>query len=96
MKKDLFDKLLESVTQMGEISRGERAPSREFNIDANDIKALRAKTGLSQPRFALLMQVEVSTLRNWEQGRRAPTGPAKALLKAIKNDPEHVLAALAN
>lgn len=95
MKKDLFDKLLESVTQMGEISRGERTPSREFTIDADDIKALRAKTGLSQPRFALLMQVEVSTLRNWEQGRRAPTGPAKALLKAIRNDPEHVLAALA-
>lgn len=95
MKKNLFNKLLASVEQMGDITRGERAPSREFTIGPDDIKALRARIGLSQPKFATLMQVEVSTLRNWEQGRRAPTGPAKALLKAIKNDPEHVLAALA-
>ncbi len=37
----------------------------------------------------------MGTLRNWEQGRREPTGPAKALLRAIKNDPVHVLTALA-
>ena len=38
--------------------------------------------------------IELATLRNWEQGRREPTGPAKALLTAIKNDPKHVLQAL--
>ncbi|WP_266167854.1 NadS family protein [Dyella subtropica] len=96
MKNDLFNKLLKSVEQMGEITRGDRAPSREFYIEPEDIKEIRTKIGLSQPKFAFLMQVEVSTLRNWEQGRRVPTGPAKALLKAIKNDPEHVLAALAD
>jgi putative transcriptional regulator len=36
----------------------------------------------------------LSTLRNWEQGRREPTGPAKALIRAITNDPKHVLKAL--
>ncbi|WP_230457426.1 hypothetical protein [Legionella pneumophila] len=41
------------------------------------------------------MDVSIGTLRNWEQGRREPTGPAKALLRAINKDPEHVLAALA-
>jgi putative transcriptional regulator len=41
-----------------------------------------------------LINVQIGTLRNWEQGRREPTGPAKALLRAIKRDPEHVLAAL--
>jgi putative transcriptional regulator len=96
MKKNLFDKLLESAEQMGEITRGERAPSREFNIEPDDIKQIRAKLKLSQSKFALLMQVELSTLQNWEQGRRAPTGPAKALLKAIRKDPEHVLTALAD
>ncbi len=96
MKKDLFNKLLESVEQMGEITRGERAPSREFHLEPGDIKEIRSRLKLSQSKFALLIQVEVSTLQNWEQGRRAPTGPAKALLRAIKKDPEHVLTALAD
>lgn len=52
-------------------------------------------TGLSQPKFAQLLHVGVGTLRNWEQGRREPTGPAKALLRAIKADPKAVLKALA-
>ena len=95
MKKKLFAELVESMTQMNEIVRGERAPSREFHIDAVSIKQIRAKVGLSQPKFAALLHVDVGTLRNWEQGRREPTGPAKALLTAIKNDPANVLKALA-
>jgi putative transcriptional regulator len=83
------------MTQMNEIVRGERAPSREFNVDAVAIKKIRSKTGLSQPKFAALLHVDVGTLRNWEQGRREPTGPAKALLTAISRDPTHVLRALA-
>lgn len=79
---------------MGEISRGERAPSREFHVDALGIKAIRTATGLSQPKFAKVLDVDVGTLRNWEQGRREPTGPARALLRAIRKDPKHVLAAL--
>jgi putative transcriptional regulator len=94
MKKELFGRLVESMKQMNEIARGERAPSREFYVDASSIKKLRAETGLSQANFAKLLSVEVSTLQNWEQGRREPTGPAKALLRAIKNDPKHVLKAL--
>jgi putative transcriptional regulator len=77
------------------IARGERVPSREFHIDALSIKELRSKIGLSQPKFAALLHVDVGTLRNWEQGRREPTGPAKALLAAIRKDPIHVLKALA-
>lgn len=79
MKKKLFDELLESVKQAGEIVRGERAPSREFFIDGAMIKDLRKRTRLSQAKFAALLRVELSTLQNWEQGRREPTGPAKAL-----------------
>ena len=71
------------MTQMNEIVRGKRVPSRKFEIDAIAIKALRTKTGLSQPKFAALLNVDVGTLRNWEQGRREPTGPAKAFLTAI-------------
>ena len=96
MDKKLFDRLLESVTQMNEIIEGERVPSREFTVNAAEVKAIRKITGLSQVDFCQLIDVQVSTLRNWEQGRREPTGPARALLRAIKNDPQHVLCALAS
>jgi putative transcriptional regulator len=95
MDKKLFAELVESMTQMNEIIRGERAPSREFHVRPIDIKGLRAKLGLSQSKFAALLHIEVGTLRNWEQGIREPTGPAKALLAAIAKDPVHVLKALA-
>ena len=95
MNKRLFAELVESMTQMNEIVRGERTPSREFHVDAIAIKALRSKIGLSQSQFAALLQVNVGTLRNWERGLREPSGPAKALLMAISRDPTHVQKALA-
>ena len=95
MDKNLFASLLESVTQMDEIVRGERQPSREFSVDAVKVKEVRAATGLSQANFAKVIDVQVGTLRNWEQGRREPTGPARALLRIIRNDPKGSLRALA-
>lgn len=90
-----FDELMESVQQMDEIVRGERKPSREFTVDALRVKEIRKATGLTQAKFAAIIDVQIGTLRNWEQGRREPTGPAKALLRAIHNDRVHVLNALA-
>ena len=60
-----------------------------------DVTAIRRKTGLSQERFARAFQISPHTLRNWEQGRRIPEGPARALLLAIDRDPEAVTRALA-
>lgn len=94
MDAKLFGRLKESMTQMNEIIDGERAPSREFQVSAVQVKNIRQTTGLSQPVFAALISVSVGTLKNWEQGRREPTGPAKALLRAIERDPQHVLPAL--
>lgn len=94
MDKALFERLTQSVAQMNEISGGKREPSRTFQIDAMKIKEIRQASGLSQSKFAQLISVSVDTLRNWEQGRRSPTGPAKALLRAIANDPQHVIPAL--
>jgi putative transcriptional regulator len=95
MDAKLFKRLVGSMQQMDEIVRGERAPSREFHIDAVEVREIRRATGLSQQKFADMIHVRITTLRNWEQGRRDPTGPAKALLTAIKNDPVHVIGALA-
>jgi putative transcriptional regulator len=61
-----------------------------------DVRAIRAVTGLSQAKFAELLSIEVATLRNWEQGRREPTGAARALLRAIRNDPVAVIKALSD
>ena len=59
-----------------------------------DVAEIRAKTGLSQQRFAKAFQISPHTLRNWEQGRRVPEGPARALLMAIDRDPKALLRAL--
>lgn len=56
-----------------------------------DVVAIRAKTGLSQERFAKTFRISPHTLRNWEQGRRVPEGPALVLLKAIDRSPRAVM-----
>lgn len=94
MNKKLFAQLVESMEQMGEIARGERPPSRVFDVDPGNVRAVREATGLSQAQFARLIEVQIGTLRNWEQGRRKPTGPARALLKALKARPKAVIEAL--
>lgn len=94
MDKKLFAELVESMTEADEISRGEHAPSREFNVGGTDVKRIRRSSGLSQVQFARLIHVELGTLRNWEQGRRVPTGPAQVLLRAIEKNPRAVLRAI--
>jgi putative transcriptional regulator len=58
-------------------------------------RRVRRKVGLSQVAFARRIGVPVDTVRNWEQGRRAPQGPARALLRIIDRAPETALQALA-
>jgi putative transcriptional regulator len=91
MKKELFEELLESVRQGGAILHGERKPSRVFEFSEPDVRAVRAHYGLSQEKFASLMGISVGTLRNWEQGRRRPEGPARVLLRVAAKYPEAVL-----
>ena len=80
MKNTAFQELLTSVRQAGQIRRGARRPSRTTTFHPTDVQAVRAKLGASQAAFALLIGVSVATLRNWEQGRRTPDGPALALV----------------
>jgi len=57
-------------------------------------RRVRHRLGLSQTDFARHIHVPVATVRNWEQGKRAPTGPARALLRLIDRAPAQALAAL--
>lgn len=94
MNKKLFDDLVASVKEAGQIKRGKRKATRAYRIEALDVKAIREQTGLTQARFALLVGVSVKTLQNWEQGRRCPRGPAASLLRIVRSDPRIALKAL--
>jgi len=94
MKKQAFDRLVMSVRQAGRIRRGELAPARVTTVRAEDVKAIRARLGKTQTEFALMIGVSPATLRNWEQGRRRPEGPARALLRVAARHPKAVEAAL--
>jgi putative transcriptional regulator len=89
-----FQKLVESVKQMGAIMRGENIPHRRTVMTSVDVKALRERLGLTQNEFSGMIGVSIKTLQNWEQGRRAPEGPAKALLRVVEREPQAVLSAL--
>jgi len=91
MKEELFDELMDSIKQGGSILRGEIQPSREFNIENPDVHAIRKQYGLSQTKFAELLGISVGTLRNWEQGRRKPDGPARILLSVAAKHPDAIL-----
>jgi putative transcriptional regulator len=96
MRKQDFENLVESVGQAGRIRRGEAKASRVAEFAPVDVKAVRLRLGKSQSEFARMIGVSVSTLQNWEQGRRRPDGPARALLRVAAANPEAVAAALAN
>jgi putative transcriptional regulator len=100
----IFEALLEAsrarrqarLQRLGRLLRGATAPPKSAPADGVDVRAVRAATGLSQAKFAELIGIELATLRNWEQGRRDPTGPARALLRAIQSDPVGVIRALSS
>ena len=64
--------------------------------DTVDVKAIRKRLGLTQAAFAQRYGFELSSIRNWEQGRRQPEGPARLLLLVIDKEPEAVQRALAS
>jgi putative transcriptional regulator len=95
MKKQDFDNLVTSIRQAGRIRRGELKPGRVREVAAVDVKAIRLCMGKTQSEFAQMLGVSLSMLQNWEQGRRQPEGPARALLKVAAENPEAVATALA-
>ena len=85
IERDVGAEILEGIRQLkrGEIGRVVNYPS---------VTDAREKVGLSQSEFAILLGVSVRTLQEWEQGRRAPSGPARALLAIAYQNPQALLA----
>ena len=87
-----FDKIGAGLTDAIAYAEGDKARGRLAS--APDVKAIRAKTRLSQARFADKLRVPVATIRDWEQHRRTPDAPARTLLAMVDADPKAALALL--
>jgi putative transcriptional regulator len=79
------------ATAPNEKSPNEKSPNAKApQAEGPDVRAIRERYQLSQPEFAALLGISVGTLRNWEQGRRAPEGPARVLLRVAARHPQAV------
>ena len=89
-----LNKIMAGLADAQAHNEGNDATAELRTLAAIDVKKIREKTGLSQPKFASLFMIPVGTLRNWEQGRRHPEGPAIALLHIIDKEPQTAVRAL--
>jgi putative transcriptional regulator len=93
---DSFDRIMRGLQEAAEHAGGAAAPSLVLHVPRNvDVAAVRRRTGLSQTAFSRRIGVSPATLRNWEQGRRAPEGPARILLAMLERNPRVVEETLA-
>lgn len=98
-RKNVTAELMEAMGQAVALAEGRMRPGRvhvvPVKVPAVDVRLVRRKTGLSQSLFAARFGFSPGTVREWEQRRRVPTGPARVLLYVIDREPEAVLRALA-
>jgi putative transcriptional regulator len=88
MKEEDFEALFQGMDEARRFLAGEDVPGLRVHFPpGGDVAAIRQRTGLSQAAFARQIGVSVGTLRNWEQGRRCPDGPARVLLALLDKDP---------
>jgi putative transcriptional regulator len=88
---DDFDQLIASLGEVLALTDDSRSLGGGLTVlYAIDVAAIRNKTGLSQAAFARRIGVPVGTIRNWDQGRRSPQGPARILLALLDRNPRIV------
>jgi len=88
--------LIQSMQQAARHASGRKVPGMRVTVvEMPDVKAIRRSLRMSQHRFALTYRIPLATLKNWEQGRRAPDAPAAAYLRAIQRRPKEVMEAVA-
>ncbi len=95
LPKGRIDKARVDATTEADIARHAADDEAQAMQDAARFaRRVRKRLGFSQAEFAERIDVSLDTIRNWEQGKRSPTGAAKALLKVLEKAPEAALAAL--
>lgn len=93
-KGSVFGSILAGLEDAVAHARGAADRARVREVRSVDVGAARRRLGLTQAEFARVFGVSVATVRNWEQHRREPDGPAKVLLTVIEKEPEAVVRAL--
>jgi putative transcriptional regulator len=92
MNEKDFQNLLQGVREAAAYMRGDRSVvARVDRIEPGSVSAIRAKLRLSQEEFSVAFGISKGTLRNWEQGRRNPSGAARVLLRVADRHPKAVL-----
>ena len=96
MNKKNFESLMQGAREALAYARGDRSVGKAtvIAVDDIDVGKIRQKVKLSQSAFATAFGIKPATLRNWEQHRVKPQGPARVLLTIIDRDPVGVLKAL--
>ena len=97
MPKNVADELIEAMGEALAIAKGEAQPAAIHRIEVLpdvDVRAIRARLGLSREQFARRFRFPARTVQEWEQGRRRPDQAARAYLTVIARNPEAVAAAL--
>lgn len=89
-----FASIMQGLTEAVEFSEGKSGRAVVHEVGPLDVKAIRARVGMSQNEFASAFGISVSTLRHWERGDRTPQGPALVLLNVVAREPAAVLRAL--
>ena len=94
--KTVFETIMDGLSDAEAYLEGDRVgyEVRDVKVPEPDVRAIRERTGLSQVAFARSIGVAPGTIRNWEQGRRRPQGPARVLLSVIDRQPRIVQDAL--
>jgi putative transcriptional regulator len=96
MKQQHFDGLIRALSEARAFAQGQAVEGLVVHVPAQiDVAAIRASTNLTQTAFARRIGVSLGTLRNWEQKRRTPDGPARVLLAMIARNPRVVEETLA-
>jgi putative transcriptional regulator len=91
-----FSSIKQGLSEAIDYSEGKPNKAVVHEFGPLDVKAIRAKVGMSQSEFASAFGISVSTLRHWERGDRTPQGPALVLLNIVAKEPDVVLRALAS
>ncbi|MEZ4270165.1 MAG: NadS family protein [Myxococcota bacterium] len=96
MSKEAYNSILAGLEDALAYAKGDTRRSKTHRVRVRDVdvRRVREKLGLSQAEFAAAFAVSVATVRNWEQNRRKPEGPARVLLNVIEHHPEAVLDSL--
>lgn len=93
--KTNFNRILAGLAEVEAIVEGRAEPARVFVPTDVDVKAIRARMGLSQSAFAARFGFSAAAVKDWEQSRRKPEATARVLLTVIDREPEAVQRALA-